>query len=56
VSADEIEGAVLSALAVEKRLVSKEQQEAVRAAIRQVVYHAATQKIEIEFQASAPRR
>lgn len=55
-SAGVIDGAVFSALLVEKRLTSKEQAEAVRDALRQVIYHPATQRIEIEFQTGALRR
>lgn len=53
ISAGEIENAVLEALGVGQGLTSKEEEAAVRAAIRQVVYQPATGLIEMEFQPEA---
>jgi len=54
VSAGEIDHAVLEAAGVkEKWLTSKEQEAAARGVIRQIVYKADTQRIEIEFQPGA---
>jgi len=53
VSASDIDNMVLSALGVGKGLTCPEEQAAVRAAIRQIVYDASTAKVEVEFQAGA---
>ena len=53
VSASDIDNMVLSALGVGKGLTCSEEQAAVRAAIRQIVYDASTAKVEVEFQAGA---
>ena len=53
-SAGEIDHAVLAAVGVkEKWLTSKEQEAAILGVIRQIVYQADTQRIEIEFQPDA---
>ena len=49
ISAGEIENTVLEALGVGQGLASKEEEAAVRAAIRQVVYQPDTELIEMEF-------